>query len=155
MHAGGTPGFSTTIHRFLDDKLTIIILSNHSDRFLDQLAVDIVGMYVPALKRPQGKTDPDPTLSLKLKEVTSNLLGGKHDPQLFTAPMRVFLNTSTGKAHWRWAAYHGALTAFSFSDREDAGDSYLLRYRVGLGGNPYWFSFRMMKGGKIAQIYWW
>lgn len=35
------------------------------------------------------------------------------------------------------------------------GDSFLLRYRVGLGGNPYWFSFRIMKDGKIAQIYNW
>lgn len=26
-------------------------------------------------------------------------------------------------------------------------------YRVGLGGNLYWFSFRVMKDGKIAQIY--
>lgn len=153
QHTGGTPGFSSVIYRFTDDKLTIVLLSNHSDRFLDQFAVDIAGMYVPALKRPEGKTDPDPKTTLKLKEVISNLLNGKHQADLFTPPMRVFLNTSTGKGFWQWAAYHGALTSFTFSDREDTGDSYLLRYRVGLGGNRYWFSFRVMKDGKIAQIY--
>jgi hypothetical protein len=153
QHAGGTPGFSSVIYRFTSDKLTIIILSNHSDRFLDHLAIDVAGIYVPALKRPEGKTDPDPQASLKLKEVMSNLLNGKHDADLFTPPMRVFLNTSTGKGFWQWAAYHGALTSFTFSDRQDTGDSYLLRYRVGLGGNPYWFSFKVMKDGKIAQIY--
>ena len=46
-----------------------------------------------------------------------------------------------------------ALTSFTFSDREDTGDSYLLRYRIGLGGNPYWISVKVMKDGKIAQIY--
>ena len=46
-----------------------------------------------------------------------------------------------------------ALTSFTFSDREDAGDCYLLRYRIGLGGNPYWISVKVMKDGKIAQIY--
>lgn len=153
QHAGGTPGFSSVIYRFTDDKLTIIILSNHSDRFLDHLAIDIAGMYVPALKRPERKTDPDPKTTLRLKEVMSNLLNGKHDANLFTPPMRVFLKTSTGKGFWQWAAYHGALTSFAFSDREDTGDSYRLRYRVGLGGNPYWFSFKLMKDGKIAQIY--
>ena len=153
QHAGGTPGFSSVIYRFTDDKLTIIILSNHSDRFLDQLAIDSAGIYVPALKRPEGKTDPDPNTTLKLKEVMSNLLNGKHDPALFTPPMRVFLKTSTGKGFWQWAAYHGALTSFTFSDREDGGDSYLLRYRVSLDGNSYWFSFKVMKNGKIAQIY--
>ncbi|MCY7345539.1 MAG: beta-lactamase family protein [Pyrinomonadaceae bacterium] len=153
QHAGGTPGFSSVIYRFTNDKLTIIILSNHSDRFLDHLAIDIAGMYVPALKRPEGKTDPDAMTTLKLKEAMSNLLNGKHDADLFTLPMRLFLKTSTGKGFWQWAAFHGALTSFTFSDREDAGDNYLLRYRVGLGGNLYWFSFRLRKDGKIAQIY--
>jgi hypothetical protein len=133
--------------------LTIIILSNHSDRLLDHLAIDIAGIYVPAIKRPEGKTDPDPKTTLRLKQVMSNLLNGKHDADLFTPPMRVLLKTSTGKSFWQWIAYHGALTSFTFSDREDAGGSYLLRYRVGLGGNPYWFSFKVMKDGKIAQIY--
>ena len=155
QHSGGTPGFSSVIYRFLDDKLTVIILSNHSDRFLDQLAWGVAGNYVPALKRPEAKTDPDPALSQRLKEVTANLINGKHDADLFTPPMRIFLNTSTGKGFWQWAAYHGALTSFAFSDREQAGDSFLLRYRVGLGGNHYWFSFRIMKDGKIAQIYNW
>jgi D-alanyl-D-alanine carboxypeptidase len=155
QHSGGTPGFSSVIYRFMDDKLTVIVLSNHSDRFLDQLAVDIAGMYVPALKRPEGKTDPDPQFSLKLKEVMTGLANGKYDQDLFTVPMRLFLKTATGKGFWQWVAYHGALSSFTFSDREDAGDSYLLRYKVGLGGNPYWFSFRVMRDGKIAQIYWW
>ena len=153
QHTGGTPGFSSVIYRFMDDKLTVIILSNHADKLLDQFAIDIAGIYVPALKRPEGKTDPDPKTTLRLKEVMSNLLNGKHDPALFTPPMRVFLKTYTGKGFWQWIAYQGALTAFTFSDREDAGDSYLLRYRIGLGGNPYWISFKVMKDGKIAQIY--
>ena len=38
QHSGGTPGFSSVIYRFLDDKLTIIILTNHADRIVDQLA---------------------------------------------------------------------------------------------------------------------
>ncbi len=129
QHTGGTPGFSSAIYRFTDDKLTIIILSNHSDRLLDHLAIDIAGIYVPAIKRPEGKTDPDPKTTLRLKQVMSNLLNGKHDADLFTPPMRVLLKTSTGKSFWQWIAYHGALTSFTFSDREDAGGSYLLRYR--------------------------
>ena len=79
QHTGGTPGFSSVIYRFMDDKLTVIILSNHADRLLDQFAIDITGIYVPALKRPEGKTDPDPQISLKLKEMMSNLLNGKHE----------------------------------------------------------------------------
>src|SRR5204863_670566 len=61
QHSGGTPGFSSAMYRFANDKLTIIILTNHADRILDQLAVDLAGICVPELKRRELTTDPDPT----------------------------------------------------------------------------------------------
>ncbi len=155
QHSGGTPGFSSTIYRFMDDRLTVILLTNHSDKILDQLAIDIAGIYEPALKRPQGKTDPDPKTSLLLRGALSELLQGKHDPALFTSPMRIFLSTATGKGFWQWFASHGELESFTFSGREDAGDGRLLRYKVVLGGNPYWLSVNVTGDGRIAQIYWW
>jgi hypothetical protein len=155
QHTGGTPGFSSLIYRFLDDKLTIILLTNHSDRILDQLAVDLAGMYIPALKPPEGNPDPEPKTTATLKEVVSGLLNEKYDPALFTPPMRIFLNTATGKAFWKWFASHGALGSFTFSERESAGKDRIVRYKVTLGGNPYWFSCKMTNDGNIAQIYWW
>ena len=41
QHSCGTPGFSSAIYRFVDDKLTIIILTNHADRIVDQLAIEL------------------------------------------------------------------------------------------------------------------
>ena len=152
QHSGGTPGFSSSIYRFTNDKLTIIILSNHSDRFLDQMAIDIAGMYVPKLKRPESKTDPDPKTTMMLKEAMSGLLNAKYNADLFTPPMVTFLNTATGKGFWQWSAHHGAITSFTFSDREDRGDHHVLRYKAILGGDSYWFSFKIMNNGKIAQI---
>jgi len=155
QHTGGTPGFSSLIYRFLDDKLTIILLTNHSDRIVDQFAVDLAGMYVPALKPPEGYPDPEPKTTAMLKEVMSGLLNEKYDPALFTPPMRIFLNTATGKAFWKWFASHGALGSFTFSEQESAGKDRIVRYKVTLGENPYWFSCKMTNDGKIAQIYWW
>ena len=155
QHTGGTPGFSSLIYRFLDDKLTIILLTNHSDRIVDQFAVDLAGMYIPALKPPEGNPDPEPKTTATLREVVSGLLNEKYDPALFTPPMRIFLNTATGKAFWKWFASHGALGSFTFSERESAGKDRIVRYKVTLGGNPYWFSCKMTNDGKIAQIYWW
>ena len=47
------------------------------------------------------------------------------------------------------------MTEFVFADREDVSNGRILRYRVTLGGNPYWYSFRLTTDGKVAQIYWW
>jgi hypothetical protein len=155
QHSGGTPGFSSDIYRFIDDKLTIIILTNHADRILDQLAIDLAGIYLPAVKRPDANTDPDPQTTAMLKDVVSGLLEGKSEPESFTVAMRIFLTTATGKAFWKWFADHGELSSLIFSDREDRRDGQVLRYKVSLGGNPYWFSARVTKDRKIAQIYWW
>ena len=67
QHSGGTPGFSSVIYRFLDDKLTIIILTNHADRIVDQLAIDLAGTCLPALKRPAPNDDPNPTTTATFK----------------------------------------------------------------------------------------
>lgn len=155
QHSGGTPGFSSVIYRFIDDKLTIIILTNHSDRIVDQLAIDLAGMSLPALKRPEANPDPDPRTTAMLKELVSGLVKEKYETESFTPAMRIFLGTATGKAFWKWFAEHGALDSFVFSDRENRGDGQVLRYKVSLGGNSYWFSVAMTKEGKIAQIYWW
>jgi D-alanyl-D-alanine carboxypeptidase len=155
QHSGGTPGFSSLIYRFVDDKLTIVILTNHSDTIIDPWAIDLAGMQVPALKRPEGATDPDPKITLMLKDVVSGLCNGKHDPALFTAPMQIFLKTATGKSFGEWFASHGALGAFNFSDMEKIENGRVARYQVTFGGNRYWFSCKLTQDGKIAQIRWW
>jgi hypothetical protein len=155
QHSGGTPGFSSVIYRFVNDKLTVIIFTNHSDMIVDELAIDLAGICWPALKRPEANSDPDPRTTASLKKVVSNLLKGEYEPALFTAPMRLFLNTATGKAFWKWFSEHGALGSFVFSDREERKDGQVLRYKVSLGGNWYWLSANISKDGKIAQIYWW
>jgi CubicO group peptidase (beta-lactamase class C family) len=155
QHSGGTPGFSSVIYRFLNDKLTIIILTNRSDRIVDQLAIDLAGICEPALKRPDSNPDPNPKTTAMLKDVVSGLLNDKYEPASFAPAMRIFLSTATGKAFWKWFAEHGALGSFAFSGREDRKDSQVLRYKINLGGNSYWFSVNMTKDGKIAQIYWW
>jgi hypothetical protein len=139
----------------VDDKLTIIILTNHADRILDQLAIDLAGICLPVLKRPDANPDPDSRTTTMLKDVVSGLLKGTYEPASFTPPTRIFLNTATGKAFWKWFADHGALGSFVFSNREEKRDGQVLRYKVSLGGNSYWFSVSMTKNGKIAQIYCW
>jgi CubicO group peptidase (beta-lactamase class C family) len=155
QHSGGTPGFSSVIYRFIDDKLTIIILTNHSDRIIDSLAIDIAGICLPALKRPEASDDLDPRTTATLKEVVSGLLAERYDRARFTPAMGLFLGTATGKAIWKWFGEHGTLGSLAFSDREETGDGKVLRYKLSLGGNSYWFSVKMTKDSKIAQIYWW
>lgn len=155
QHSGGTMGFSSVIYRYVDDRFTVIILTNHADRIVDQLAIDIAGIYVPALRRPQGRLDAEPKTSLRFKEVMSTLLEGKQDSTLFTPAMNVFLSTATGKELWKWFASQGRLGSFRFSDREDVGHLSVSRYSVVLGESHYWVSFATEEDGRIARVCFW
>jgi D-alanyl-D-alanine carboxypeptidase len=154
-HGGGTPGFSSAIHRFEDDRLLVVILTNHSDMITDTLALDVAAILEPRLRRPDAPRDTDPALTVAHREVFAELLAGRHDPARFTRPMALFLSTATGKAFPLWYAEHGAMTSFAFEDEELRGDHHLRRYGVVLGGTRYGFSFLVAPGGRIAQLRSW
>jgi CubicO group peptidase (beta-lactamase class C family) len=54
-HGGGLPGFSTFIWRFIDDQLTVIVLSNCETADTVKIALGVGGLYVPALLSPEIK----------------------------------------------------------------------------------------------------
>lgn len=155
-HSGGTPGFSSIIHRFVDDRLTVIVLTNHTDRVIDHLAIDIAGLYVPALARPrEARREPDAETTPRLKKSLLGLFEGKPDPALFTPAMQVFLKTITGQGLWQWLAADGALESFTFSAAERTGDERILRYKAVQGDATRWYSFTVTADGRIAQVNWW
>jgi CubicO group peptidase (beta-lactamase class C family) len=54
-HGGGLPGFATTIWRFIDDQLTVIVLSNCETANTMRIGLGVAGLYVPALVSPEVK----------------------------------------------------------------------------------------------------
>jgi D-alanyl-D-alanine carboxypeptidase len=154
LHGGGTPGFSSTMHRFVDDKISVIILTNHADIILDQLALEIAGMYEPKLKYSET-ADPDLPQTARLKRIFSGLFEAKYDPESFTPAMAAHLKTATGRSFFGWYASLGAIKSFEFLARETSDGLTVLRYRVTLGEAAFRFSFKITNDGKIAQIYCW
>ncbi|MCM2316140.1 MAG: beta-lactamase family protein [Thermoanaerobaculia bacterium] len=155
LHSGGTPGFSSAIHRWIDDGITVVVLTNHTDRIVDQLAVDIAGLADASLRRPEKGDDPEPATSTRLEGIVRRYLEARPDPADFTPPMQLFMKTTTGPGLAEWIASHGKLGSFVYSGSEQAGRDRILRYRITLGGSPYWLSVRLTENGKVAQIRWW
>lgn len=155
QHSGGTPGFSSAIYRFLDDGLTVILLTNHGDRVVDSLVLDIAGAVEPSLRRSVAATDPDPRRTARMRALLADLLAGKHDTDSFTRPMLTFLETSTGKALWKWIASEGELERISYADEETVPGGRLVRYQLLLGANSLWFTVKLADDGRIEQIRWW
>lgn len=60
-HSGGLPGFETHIARFVDDRLTVIILVNRLRGNPWEMAGVVAGMYNPALAPRTNTTTPGKT----------------------------------------------------------------------------------------------
>ncbi len=86
-HGGGIPGFSTQISRFVDDRLTVIVLANTDDGRAGSIAQDIASRVLPALmKKAEGPiADSDAPTTSRLKGILLGAMKGEADPALFTA----------------------------------------------------------------------
>src|SRR6185436_10102195 len=61
VHHGGTlPGFRSEIARFVDDKLTVVVLANGNNAEPGSMALEVAALYVPGLipERTVARVDP-------------------------------------------------------------------------------------------------
>jgi hypothetical protein len=118
-----------------DDALTVIVLAYHGDRILDHVPLDIVGMVLLEVARPDG-ADPDVRLSSRLEEALRGVTGGKASPRDFTPAMQAFLTTATARRLGEWIASHGTSTSLQYVQTERISTDRVLRYRGVVGGAP-------------------
>jgi D-alanyl-D-alanine carboxypeptidase len=156
LHDGGTPGFSSVIYRAVDDRTTVILLTNHADIVLEHLAVEIAGLYVPALAAPPtAAADPDPARTRRVEAAVRGLLTGAPDRAAFTPAMQSFLRTPTSAGLWQWVSGGRLPESFRYAEEEDTRDGRVVRYRAVLGGATRWFAATLAPDGRIARVYWW
>jgi len=89
-HGGAWQGFRTSIRRFPDDKLAVIVLANSDSANPEKLAQKIAGYYVPALSsvplKPVADTAPEVTaLLLKLLDGDASNAQKLMTPEMWSA----------------------------------------------------------------------
>jgi D-alanyl-D-alanine carboxypeptidase len=152
-HGGGIPGFSTYLARFVDDNLTIIVLTNEDSGNAASLARGIAGRLVAALaeKPEEAIADSDPKISERLKGVIEKALHGEAEPEFFTAQAQkelVPLIKQQGSA----SAAFGALKRFQLVERKATDEGVHLRYRAECEKETLHAIFDLDKARKIARL---
>ena len=152
-HGGGIPGFSTQITRYLDDKLTVIVLTNTDGGQADGLARGIAARFLPALaeKAVEPITDPDPPTSDRLRALITGAQKGEVDPELFTPEARKQLVPHIRSDKDTLAGF-GELRSFDLLERKDRDGAVVLTYRAAFANEGLKFTFALDKEGKIAGI---
>jgi D-alanyl-D-alanine carboxypeptidase len=155
-HSGGIPGFRADISRFVDDKLTVIVLAN-SDQGgnAGALARGIASRIEPTLKKKPEKpiADTDPKTSERLKNLFVEIMKGEVDPELFTEDARKDLIPRLQRAgkEGRFSPC-GALKTFGLLERNETEAGINLRYRTAFENMTAETTFALQKNGKIANI---
>jgi D-alanyl-D-alanine carboxypeptidase len=158
-HSGGRPGTSTIISRYVDDKLTVIILANVGGcGFLD-VAERIAGFYVPALAPPVYKPIPDtePQITAQIKAIMDGFSAGKLSSELLPPGTPVSVRDFPGainndKALSEAIRSLGTVQSITLVERKNEGDNRQYRYRVTYRNDSLLFGSTFNKENKMAAF---
>jgi D-alanyl-D-alanine carboxypeptidase len=152
-HQGGGLAFNTTHLLCVDDKLTVIVLTNQTSAPSKPMAMHIASFFIPGLsyEQAQGIEDKDPKITELLREVLVNAQQGKADASLF-APEASQLADFIKRAGPEFLGTKGALRSFVLLERREEATKRVLAYRSVFGETSILWTFELTKEGKILSL---
>ena len=151
-HGGGISGFATDIARFVDQKLTVIVLSNAENSNPASIGRGIAAFYIPDLASPQGSPSEDPKVTELLRGVLQATIEGKLDPELFTPEMWKEIFPDRVKQAREFLGQQGSLRSFVLVERRDEGETRTVRYKVEFSETSVILTAVFDKSGKISGL---
>jgi CubicO group peptidase (beta-lactamase class C family) len=157
-HGGSWQGFTDTICRYVDDKLTVILLTNldseHSNP--DKIAHQVAGFYIPALKPPPPPkpiADTEPQVTAQLRDVIARLAAGSLDLSKFTPDAQKKFGADMQKAAQDFLVNEGALGKLELLSRTEENGVRTYKYRAHFEyGTTITLTLRLAADGKIDGL---
>ena len=155
-HGGAWQGFTTYIARYVDDKLTVVVLTNldSANSNPGRLAHHVAGLYVPALMPPELKPieDKEPQVTAFFREVLQKIAEGKADPEWFTPDWRKELFPDRIKALGEFVKSLGALKSLDLVERKEEDGLPAYTYRAAFSDRTMLLRLTLSPDGKIAGM---
>jgi CubicO group peptidase (beta-lactamase class C family) len=154
-HGGGIHGFTTDLARFVNDKLTIIVLTNSSGIGANPAAITrgIAAIYIPDLAEPtKTAEDKDPKTTEFLKQIVQDTIIGSLKPDLFTEEMQKLMFPDRVKQAAEFLKSLGELKSFTLTEFKEDGKSRNYRYRATLGSTSVAVVATINEEGKVSRF---
>lgn len=155
-HGGGIQGFTTDISRFVDDKLTVIVLTNLSGPSANPATISrgIAGFYLSDLAQVAEKPieDKDPKATELFKSVLQATIDGKLDPELFTETMRKEIFPDRINQAKQFLTPLGPHKSFTLVEFKVEGKQRTFRYKVTFTEMALVLTATLTEDGKIAGL---
>jgi D-alanyl-D-alanine carboxypeptidase len=159
-HSGGMPGFTAMFAKYLDDNLTVIVLTNLYNAKADQIARGIADHYVRGLSTTslRARPDPDPPFTSRLTQALNDLYAGRRSALLLPD---LVSNTPVSKKA-EISSHLRSLKAIQFLEKENvktlriyrngAHIFYIYRYRLMTSDESYFYTVELSADGRLAGL---
>jgi CubicO group peptidase (beta-lactamase class C family) len=153
-HSGAWQGFNSQLSRFVDDKLTVIVLANGTNANPGKFADMVAGHFIPALAAVPAKPipDADPAITATIRAAVASLAAGKRPAGLAPAGERNFSPDKVASLGSDLVSF-GTLNAVELLARTPDGESTRLRYRFRFAGDTLLVMSRVDKAGLIEALW--
>jgi CubicO group peptidase (beta-lactamase class C family) len=153
-HGGGIPGFTTDIVRFVDDKLTVIVLTNLSGPNANPAAIarGIAAIYIPELAQAAqvAVEDKDPKTTEFFKKVVQDTIDAKLEADVFTEEMQKLIFPDRVKQAAAFLKSLGEQKSFTLVEFKEENKSRKYQYKLIMGDATVLVSGTINEDGKIS-----
>ena len=153
-HQGGGIAFNTTVRRYVNDKLSVIVLCNLTQAPSELIARHVASIYIPEISDADktGIEDKDPKLTEELKRLLENAALGQVDPSVFTPAALGQVVPMVRQAGPRMLGPLGPMQSFTLLEETTESAKRFRRYRAKYEKMTLIWSFELTSDGKIINL---
>jgi CubicO group peptidase (beta-lactamase class C family) len=152
-HGGAWQGFSAEISRYVNDRLTVVVLTNldadHSDA--RRIAHSVASLYVPGL-RMKPIVDTEPQVTALLRTTLAELAADNPNLESFAPEERSIWIPERIKGLSERLKSFGALKSMSLLESKNEDGSHHCKYRAEFADGPMVVDLYLNRDGKIAAL---
>lgn len=152
-HDGAWQGFRSQLSRFVDDKLTVIVLANSATADPGKLANLAAAHFVPALRVPPAPAiaDQDPQVTERARVALSSLAAGQRPQGLAPAYAERF---DAARVNYLAAVLRsgGELKKVELLERYEEAGSRAFHYRLVGGDDTLLLHYQLDKDGQVEGL---
>jgi CubicO group peptidase (beta-lactamase class C family) len=155
-HGGAWQGFTCDISRYVDDKLTVVVLTNLDAGHAQpgKIAHTVAGLYIPALVPAEIKPieDKEPQTTQFVRSLLQEVAGGKADQNRFTPELRAKLFPEEIEGVSGYLKELGPLKSLDLIKRGNEEEQRTYQYRATYEHMALFLSLQLTKDNKIAAL---
>jgi hypothetical protein len=151
-HGGAWQGFTSYIGRYVDDKLTVIVLDNLAGGNAAKIGRHVAALYNPQLART-AIDDKEPQVTALAKSLLQKFTDGTAEQSLFTAQLRAELFPARAERISRLLKSLGTLNKMELVERTEKDGQRVYGYQLYFQNGTRLWKLTLTKENVVSETF--